>query len=283
MPDAGMLVLGALGLWWLSQSQNGNGQSSNGLGSLFNGGNGLGSLLNADIASSGMYGGGSSQVTRAPVIGPRARSAVLGGNPVSTAMAVDADTGIPKIADNLKPPQPEIVGTLSALFEAQGPTISEESGKAVRQVGLLARNEDILNTANSPSVAIVNITTPAGGPPVMLEEDEVVEVLPPRKRNEVVTIQGQDETTVVTTGINLWTESYFTTPGTIVKAIDEGYFSPAPAYVPRTWQQIESDWDIAQGLQDRHQETEVGTVAIIPEVTFNEPAPMDYATGLDWI
>ena len=283
MPDTGMLVLGALGLWWLSQSQNGNGQSGNGLGSLFNGGNGLGSLLNADIASSGMYGGGSSQVTKAPVIGPRARSAILGGNTTTTAMAVSADTAIPKIADNLKPPQPEIVGTLSALFEAQGPTISEESGKAVRQVGLLARNEDILNTANSPSVAIVNITTPAGGPPVMLEEDEPIEVLPPRERNEVVTIQGQDETTVVTTGINLWTESYFTTPGTIVKAIDQGYFSPPPAYVPRTWQQIESDWDIAQGLQDRHQETEVGTVAIIPEVTFNEPAPMDYATGLDWI
>ena len=267
MPDAGMLVLGALGLWWLSQGQNGNGQS----------GNGLGSLLNADIASSGMYGGGSSQVTKAPVIGPEASRAVLSGNTAFAAMAVAADTGIPKIADTLKPPQPEIVGTVSALFEAQGPTISEVSGNAVRQVGLLARNEDILNTANSPSVAIVNITTPAGGAPVLLEEDEPIEVLPPRQRNEVVTIQGQDETTVVTTGINLWTESYFTTPGTIVKAIDQGYFDPPKSnYVPQTWQQIESDWDESQGLPDRHAES---TTVIVEPALVDAP---DWAIDAWW-
>ena len=255
MPDAGMLVLGALGLWWLSQGQNGNGQN----------GNGLGSLLNADIASSGMYGGGSSQVIKAPVIGPEARRAVLSG-----------DTGIPKIADNLKPPQPEIVGTLNALFQAQGPTISETSGNAVRQVGLLARNEDILNTANSPSVAFVDLTTPDGGPPLLLQEDTPIEVLPPVNRKDVLTIPGSDETTGVTTGINLWTESYFTTPGTVVKAIDQGYFDPPAAYVPQTWQQIESDWDAQHGFPDRHEVATPESVAVIPEAVIAAPAALTW-------
>jgi len=57
----------------------------------------------------------------------------------------------------------------------------------------------------------------------------------------VVTIQGNDETTVVTSGINLTGASYFSTPGTIVEAINQGYFDPVPEYVPRSWQQIEAD------------------------------------------
>ena len=267
MPNTGILMLGALGLLWLARGQNGNGQEPRSIGS----------LLSADIDSSGMYGGGSSQVLAAPEIGPVATRAVLSGNTAFTAMAVAADTGIPAAAANLTPPAKEITGTLSALFAAQGPTISEVSGNAVRQVGLLGRQDEILNTANSPSVAIVNITTPSGTAPVMLEEDEPIEVLPPREgAEEVVTIFGDDQSTVVTTGINLSGTSYFTTPGTLVAAVDQGYFSPVPAYVPRTWQQIESDWDIAQGLPDRHEEVEVATVAVVPE-------PPGYATGLDWI
>jgi hypothetical protein len=267
MPNTGILMLGALGLMWLARGQNGNGQEPRSIGS----------LLSADIESSGMYGGGSSQVLTAPVIGPEATRAVLSGNTAFTAMAVAADTGIPKAASKLAPPTPEIAGTLSALFAAQGPTISEISGNAVRQVGLLASTESILNTANEPSVAIVNITTPADSAPVMLEEDEPIEVLPPREGTpEVLTIFGDDQSTVVTTGINRSATSYFTTPGTLVAAVDQGYFTPPPAYVPRTWQQIETDWDIAQGLPDRHEETEVATVAVVPE-------PPGYATGLDWI
>jgi len=267
MPNTGILMLGALGLMWLMRGQNGNGQ----------GPRSIGSLLNADIESSGMYSGGSSQVLTAPLIGPGATRAVLSGNTTFTAMAVAADTAIPAAASKLAPPAPEITGTLSALFEAQGPTISEISGNAVRQVGLLASTESILKTPNEPSVAFVNITTPSGSAPVMLEEDEPIEVLPPREGTpEVLTIFGNDGSTPVTTGINRWATSYYTTPGTVVAAIDQGYFSPAPAYVPRTWQQIESDWDIAHGMQDRDEEVEVATVAVIPE-------PAGYATGLDWI
>ncbi len=269
MPDAGMLMIGVLGLAWLARGQGGNGQDPQSLGS----------LLNADISSSGQYSGGSAQVLTPPVIGPQATAAVLSGSTVFTAMAVSVDTGIPEAAANLTPPAREITGTLSALFLAQGPTISEISGNAVRQVGLLAKTESILNTANQPSVAIVDITTAGGGAPVLLEEDTPIEVLPPVLGTpKVITITGNDETTVVTTGINLWTESYFTTPGTIVKAIDQGYFDPPKPAVrdTRTWQQIETDWDIAQGLPDRHREREVSTVVVVPE-------PVGYATGLDWI
>jgi len=257
-------MIGVLGLAWLARGQGANGFS-------------LGSLLNADISSSGQYSGGSAQVLTPPVIGPQATAEVLSGNTVFTAMAVAADTGIPDAAANLKPAETEIVGTLSALFAAQGPTISEISGNAVRQVGLLATTESILNTANSPSVAIVDITTAGGGPAVLLEEDTPIEVLPPTPGvPKVITITGNDETTVVTTGINLWTESYFTTPGTLVEAINQGYFSPAPAYVPKTWQQIERESGLTARQEEAQASSTTSTVVVVPE-------PAGYATGLDWI
>ena len=264
MPDAGMLMLGVLGLAWLARGQGGNGQDPQSLGS----------LLNADISSSGQYSGGSAQVLTPPEIGPQATAAVLSGDTAFTAMAVSADTGIPAAAADLKPPEPEIVGTLSALFAAQGPTISEISGNAVRQVGFLATTESLLNTANAPSVAIVDITTAGGGEPVLLEEDTPIEVLPARPGAPVVlTIVGNDETTVVTTAINPSVESFFTDPGTLIEAVNQGYFTAPAPYVPQTWQQIE----LESGLTARQAEaSQAAAVVVVPE-------PVDYATGLDWI
>ena len=246
-------MLGVLGLAWLARAQGGNGQEPQSLGS----------LLNADISSSGQYSGGSAQVLTPPEIGPQATAAVLSGNSVFTAMAVSADTGIPAAAANLTPPKSEIAGTLSALFAAQGPTISEISGNAVRQVGLLATTESLLNTANVPSVAIVDITTAGGGAPVLLEEDTPIEVLPSAGGVPVVlTIAGNDETTVVTTGINPSVESFFTTPGTLIEAVNQGYFTPPPKYVPKTWQQIE----LESGLTARQEEErQASTVVVVPE------------------
>jgi len=276
MPNTGILMLGGLALLWLARGQNGGGQTPRSLAS----------LLNADMSSSGSSSFGGNVDNLEP---PTVMAILRGDTPYTkvaagavttaaavTAMAVDAISGIPAAADALVPQPTEIVGTLSALFEAQGVTVSELSGNAVRQVGLISRYDSgPLSTANSPSVAFVNITTPAGGAPVLLEEDTPIQVLAPIGRGAVVTIQGDDETTVVTTGVNLG-GSYFTTRGTIVEAIKQGYFDPAPEYVPRSWQQIESDWDIAHGLRDRHEEREVTTVVVVPE-------PVDYATGLDWI
>jgi len=242
MPNTGMLMLGGLALLWFARGQNGGGQTPRSLAS----------LLNADMSSSGTSSFGGNVDTLNP---PTITALIRGDTPFTkvtttpvttvkaiTAMAVDAISGIPKAADNLAPQPKEIVGTLSALFEAQGVTVSELSGNAVRQVGLLSRfDSQPLSTANSPSVAFVDITTPAGGPPVLLEEDTPIEVLAPIGGGAVVTIQGNDETTVVTSGVNLTGASYFSTPGTIVEAINQGYFDPLPEYVPRSWQQIEAD------------------------------------------
>jgi hypothetical protein len=276
MPNTGILMLGGLALLWLARGQNGGGQTPRSLAS----------LLNADMSSSGSSSFGGNVDNLEP---PTIMAIISGDTPYTkvaagavttataiTAMAVDAISGIPAAADNLVPQPKEIVGTLSALFEAQGVTVSELSGNAVRQVGLISRYDSgLLSTANSPSVAFIDITTPAGGAPVLLEEDTPIQVLAPIGGGAVVTIQGNDETTVVTSGVNLGT-SYFSTPGTIIEAINQGYFDPAPKYVPRSWQQIETDWDIAHGFRDRHQEREVTTVLVVPE-------PVGYATGLDWI
>jgi hypothetical protein len=94
-------------------------------------------------------------------------------------------------------------------------------------------------------VAFIDITTAGGGPPVLLEEDTPIQVLAPVGGGRVISIEGNDETTVVTSGVNLGLP-YFTTPGTVFKAIDKGYFEPPAAYVPRTWQQIEADWAAEQ-------------------------------------
>jgi hypothetical protein len=276
MPNTGILMLGGLALLWLARGQNGGGQTPRSLAS----------LLNADMSSSGSSSFGGNVDNLEP---PTVMAILRGDTPYTkvaagavttaaavTAMAVDAISGIPAAADALVPQPTEIVGTLSALFEAQGVTVSELSGNAVRQVGLISRyGNGSLSTANSPSVAFIDITTPAGGAPVLLEEDTPIQVLAPIGGGAVVTIQGNDETTVVTSGVNLGT-SYFSTPGTIVEAINQGYFDAAPEYVPRSWQQIETDWDIAHGFRDRHEEREVTTVVVVPE-------PVGYSTGLDWI
>jgi len=253
MPNTGFLMLGGLALLWLARGQNGGGQTPRSLAS----------LLNADMSSSGTssFGGNVDNLEPPTVLtiisgetpytkvatGAVTTAPAIAGGVVTTAasivaMVVDAISAIPAAADTLVPQPKEIVGTLSALFEAQGVTVSELSGNAVRQVGLMSRfDSPPLSTANSPSVAFIDITTPAGGVPVLLEEDTLIEVLAPIGGGAVVTIQGNDETTVVTSGINLTGASYFSTPGTIVEAINQGYFDPLPEYVPRSWQQIEAD------------------------------------------
>jgi hypothetical protein len=189
-----------------------------------------------------------------------------------TSLAVDPLSGIPIDAQELQPPAPEIAGTLSALFEAIGPTISEVSGNAVRQVGLLGRYDSpLLATSNSPSVAFIDITTAGSGPPVLLEEDTPIQVLAPVGGGRVISLEGNDETTVVTSGVNLGLP-YFTTPGTVFKAIDKGYFDPPAAYVPRTWQQIEADWAADQP------ETVVAPVATVATYDVSYPE-VDWSTG----
>jgi len=276
MPNTGILMLGGLALLWLARGQNGGGQTPRSLAS----------LLNADMSSAGSSSFGGNVDNLEP---PTIMAIISGDTPFTrvaagavttataiTAMAVDTISGIPAAADALVPQPKEIVGTLSALFEAQGVTVSELSGNAVRQVGLMSRfDSPPLSTANSPSVAFIDITTPAGGAPILLEEDTPIQVLAPIGGGAVVTIQGNDETTVVTSGVNLG-GSYFSTPGTIIEAINQGYFDPLPEYVPRSWQQIEADYK---------QEQLGARLEPLMGQTFTPDAvePVDYATGLDWI
>jgi len=269
-------MLGALGLMWLARGQNGGDQTPRSLAS----------LLNADMSSSGVSSfGGNVKNLEAPSITPIATGEILSGNIAFTAMAVDAVSGVPLVADKLTPEKTEITGTLNALFEAQGVTVSEISGNAVRQVGVLSPLESILNTANIPSVAFVDITTEGGGAPVLLEEDTPIEVLPPAQgAPRVLTIFGNDETTVVTTGSRNF-ESYFTTPGTLIEAVNQGYFDAAPAYEPISWQQIE----LESGLTGRQEAAaEAAAVRIADAYAFvaeKEAAEADALTlagGMNW-
>ena len=63
-----------------------------------------------------------------------------------------------------------------------------------------------------------------------LIDDEPIQVLAPVNPDPVVvTIAGHDQTTTVTT---MSGASYFSTGNTILEAINQGYFDPAPAYQP---------------------------------------------------
>ena len=164
-------------------------------------------------------------------------------------MAVDATSGVPAIADTLQPESAQIAGTLNALFDVQGVTVSEISGNAVRQVGLLSPYESTISESNYPQIGFVDISVDGvSGSPFEID-DEPIEVLPPKAGAPLVfTISGNDQSTPVTTGINRSSESYFTTTATLLEAVNQGYFDTPAPYVPRTVLEIEESWkDTAAG------------------------------------
>ena len=230
MPNTGLLMLGAMGLLYFMRGQ---GAGTNKPGTLAN-------LLGADMSSSGVgsFGGAETNLS-ARTLSTAANTAILSGNMKVEAMAVDATSGIPIGADLLQPAAPEIVGTLSALFEATGVTVSELSGNAVRQVGLVRRDQPNLQTSNYPQIEFVEISVDGQqGSPFEID-DEPIQVLPAIDPGVVYTIAGSDQTTTVTTGrsitgdIATGTTGYMTTGNTILEAINQGYFDPAPAYEPK--------------------------------------------------
>ena len=229
MPNTGLLMLGAMGLLYFMRGQ---GAGTNKPGT-------LASLLGADMSSSGVGSfGGAETNLNARTLSTAANTAILSGNMKVEAMAVDATSGIPIGADLLQPAAPEIVGTLSALFEATGVTVSELSGNAVRQVGLVRRDQPNLQTSNYPQIEFVEISVDGQqGSPFEID-DEPIQVLPAIDPGVVYTIAGSDQTTTVTTGrsitgdIATGTTGYMTTGNTILEAINQGYFDPAPAYEP---------------------------------------------------
>ena len=229
MPNTGILMLGAMGLLYFMRGQ---GAGTNKPGTLAN-------LLGADMSSSGVGSfGGAETNLNARTLSTAANTAILSGNMKVEAMAVDATSGIPIGADLLQPAAPEIVGTLSALFQAQGVTVSELSGNAVRQVGLAQFNQPGLTESNYPQVAFIDVSVDGQqGSPFEID-DEPIQVLPAINPGVVYTIAGSDQTTTVTTGrsitgdIATGTIGYMTTPNTIIEAVNQGYFDPPAPYVP---------------------------------------------------
>jgi len=270
MPNTGLLMLGAMGVLYLMRNQ---GAGTDKPGTLAN-------LLGADLSSSGVsaFGGASSAEVvdsgNANVAAPfnlqgwlenlnLGRTTATGGPavPGEVAIAVDADSKIPDDADNLKPPENEIVGTLNAFFAQQGLTVSEQSGMAVRQVGLLGRYDPLdVMTSNYPQIGFVDIESSSLIDNATRNEigDQTVEVLRQAPGPYLVeTTVGDDGSTVVTSDINKGA-SYFSTMNTIVAAVDQGYFKPPPVYVPRNVAAIQDNPLWQAGLDQRAAEIEAG-------------------------
>jgi hypothetical protein len=278
MPNTTMLFIGAMGVLYFMRNQ-GAGTDKPGT---------LASLLGADLSSSGIsaFGGTASAEVLdsgdANVVPPfnlqgwlenlkLGRSSASGGRVVTggTALALDTNTLIPEDSENLKPPEDEIIGTLSAFFAEQGLTVSEQSGMAIRQVGLMGRYDPLdVMTSNNTQIGFVDYISGSYITNAERNEigDQTVEVLRQAPGPYFVeTTVGDDGSTVVTSDINKGA-SYFSTPNTIVAAVDQGYFAPAAAYVPRSWQQIE----LESGLTER-QESKRETAMVDNSITADVP------------
>jgi len=270
MPNTTMLFLGAMGVLYFMRNQ-GAGTDKPGT---------LASLLGADLSSSGVsaFGGTASAEVLdsgdANVAAPfnlqgwlenlkLGRSSASGGRVVTggTGIALDPTTEIPPNSENLTPPEDQLAGTLSAFFEQQGLTVSEQSGMAIRQVGLMGRYDPLdVMTSNYPQIGFVDIESSSfiGGDQRREIGDQTVEVLRQAPGDYFVeTTVGDDGSTVVTSDINKGA-SYFSTPNTIVAAVDQGYFKPPPVYVPRNVAAIQDNPLWQAGLDERAAEIEAG-------------------------
>ena len=266
MPN-NMFLIGAVGLFLLSRMRNGNNQPSGegqALGDFFRGGgyDGTAELINASNQASGegTFGNNSAQGQSAPNLGSAATYEVFSGNTIVTAEVLDATTPIPNQADNINDTGKSIAGPLSPFFNVTGPTISEISGSAVRQVGILSPYESgIVKESNYPQIAFIDVNMNGSSGPLV--GDEPIEVVAPMQGvPEVVTILGDDGSTVVTTGVNRSTTSYFSTADTIVESINQGYFSAPEPYEARTVLEIEQSWaESPEGIASR--EAQRGRIA----------------------
>ena len=286
MPNTAMLMLGGMALFYFMRNQ-GAGTDKPGT---------ISSLLGADFSSSGVgaFGGTSSaevQTSSEPNVAAPfnlqgwlenlnlRRGSEIGSTVTvaPAAVAVDTTTAVPGDAANLNPPAPEIVGTLSPFFAEQGLTVSEESGMAVRQVGLLGKYDPLdVATSNNPQIGFVDVSTGGMIGNAALIDDEPVEVLRTAPGDYfVTTVDGDDGTTVVTSDVNKGS-SYFSTPGTIRAAVDQGYFAPAAPYVPRSWQQIE----LESGLTERQESARES--ANVDNSTVYDLSVPSFASGGDW-
>jgi len=250
MPNTAMLLIGGLGLAYLlgnrtTDQDDTGGDQVLGLGGVVGSGSALGDLLGADRSSSGV-GAFNQPEPSATDQNDGLLSAItemfstftagFTGDTAGDAKKLDENSVVDETALIIELSPGAITGSLNPFFKVQGPTVSEISGNAVRQVGLLLPGEEVLTI--KPALEAITIS----GESTAIGRTEPIEVLPANQSKPTVfTYDGGDGNEVVlNTSINRSAGSYFTTLDTLAQARDYGLFDPVAAWVPQSVEQIES-------------------------------------------
>jgi hypothetical protein len=260
MANTAMLLIGGLGLAYLlgnkpTDQDDTGGDQVLGLGGVVGSGSALGDLLGADRNSSGVGAFNQPEPTDQ---GEGLLSALTGivstltagftGDSAGDARELDENSVVNAAAVIIDPSPAAVTGSLNPFFKVQGPTVSEISGNAVRQVGLLLPGEEVLTIR--PDITPITLS----GESTAIGWTEPIEVLPANQaKPSVFTYDGGDGNEVVlNTSINRSTGSYFTTLQTLAQARDSGLFDPVDAYVPRSVEEIESAYAASdEGIASR--------------------------------
>ena len=243
-----MILIGGLGLAYLlgnkpTDQDDTGGDQVLGLGGVVGSGSALGDLLGADRNSAGVGAFNQPEPTDqgVNVMGTlqgmfSTFTAGFTGTTTGDATKLDPDSVVQTEAVLIEDTPKAITGSLNPFFNIQGPTVSEISGNAVRQVGLLLPGEEVLTI--KPNIAPITLS----GESTAIGWTEPIEVLPANQaKPSVFTYDGGDGNEVVlNTSINRSSGSYFTTLDTLAQARDAGMFDPVAAYVPRSVEAIES-------------------------------------------
>ena len=246
MANTAMLLIGGLGLAYLlgnkpSDQDDTGGDQVLGLGGVVGSGSALGDLLGADRNSSGVGAFNQPEPTDQ---GEGLLSALTGmfstftagftGNTAGDANELDPNNQTSENDVLIEATPFAVTGSLNPFFNVQGPTVSEISGNAVRQVGLLMPGEEILNLT---PVTLSGELNPIG-------RTEVIQILPSNQsKPSVFTYQGGDGAEVVLdTSINRNSEAYYTTLNTLTQSIlqEPTLWEPKAAYVAQSVKQLES-------------------------------------------
>jgi hypothetical protein len=244
--NTGMLLIGGLGLAYLlgnkpTDQDDTGGDQVLGLGGVVGSGSALGDLLGADRNSSGVGAFNQPEPTDQ---GEGLLSALTGmfstftagftGTSAGDAKELDVDSVVNETALKIEASPVAITGSLNPFFNVQGPTVSEISGNAVRQVGLLLPGEEVLTIR--PDITPITLT----GESTAIGWTEPIEVLPANQaKPSVFTYDGGDGNEVVlNTSINRSSGSYFTTLDTLAQSRDVGLFDPVAPYVVRSEQEL---------------------------------------------
>lgn len=260
MANTAMFLIGGLGLAYLlgnrttGQDDTGGDQVL-GLGGVVGSGSALGDLLGADRNSSGV---GAFNQPKPTDQGEGLLSALTGlfstftagftGTTAGDARELDADSVVNETALKIESSPDAITGSLNPFFNIQGPTVSEISGNAVRQVGLLLPGEEVLTIR--PLITPITLS----GESTAIGWTEPIEVLPANQaKPSVFTYDGGDGYEVVlNTNINRSAGSYFTTLETLATARDAGLFDPVTPYVARSAKEIASAYEASEeGIASR--------------------------------